>query len=605
MPLEFFIGILGLLILPFLAWLISKDRGHVMWKTVVSGLLMQLMLGVVVISPPGQAFFGFLNEVIVGLLEFTNEGSRFLFGNLLDREFVGQNFAFAVLPTIIFFSSIMGMLYYSGIMQKIVEFIAWVMMKILDTSGAETLSISANIFVGQTEAPLVVKPFVGEMTKSELNTIMTGGFATVAGGVMAAYVNLMKDQFPGIAGHLVTASVMSAPAAIVMSKLTYPEAGDPKTKGSVQVETGGRHQNLVDAAAQGAKTGLKLALNVACMLLAFLALVKGAGNFIVGWFGDQIRFIVIDAGPLWGFGAGAITGYIASVFLVARVLWQEEETKEWIALIALQLLGMCIGATAGYIVGDRLAVWRGAIFGFFVGGAFPFPLFSEKMGKIARSYGFLLSGTVLAGMITYLGAGTSSHAYSAFIGMGFLAFCSAIPYYWFRPSINRAVIVTMIVVISGVLAAGIVLLQNVMFLEILKKMTLQKLIGYAFSLLAVVMGVPLEDVVNFGQLIGTKMALNEFVAFADYKSMISEGMLEPRSILIASYALTGFSNFSSIAIQIGGIGGLAPDRESELASLGPRAMLAGTLASYQTATVAGIMYGFSNYMGIDIMTLGT
>jgi CNT family concentrative nucleoside transporter len=324
----------------------------------------------------------------------------------------GAYFAFSVLPTIIFFSSLMTVLYYLRVMQTVVKAFAWIMQRTMGTSGAETLSASGNIFLGQTEAPLMIRPFVEKMTMSELHCVMTGGFATVAGGVMAAYVGMLLPYFPEIAGHLLAASVMSAPAAIVISKVMYPETEEPETRGTLKADVPSPDVNVIDAATRGAGEGLTLALNVGAMLLAFIALIA-----------------MINAG----------FGWVGSVF--------------------------------GY---DGLSLE-------------------------------LVSGWIMA------------------------------PVAW-------------------------------------------------------IMGVPWHDSVAIGSLLGVKTIINEFVAYLQLATSLQRGIdLEPRSIVIATYALCGFANFSSIAIQIGGIGGMAPSRRSDLSRIGIRAMIAGTLASFMTATIAGAL----------------
>jgi CNT family concentrative nucleoside transporter len=317
-----------------------------------------------------------------------------------------------VLPTIIFFSSLMAVMYHLGIMQFIVKAFASVMQRTMGTSGAETLSATGNIFVGQTEAPLLIKPFVETMTRSELMAVMTAGFATVAGGVMAAYVGMLLPYFPDIAGHLMAASVMSAPAALVVAKLMYPEEEVPKTATSLELAVESNDVNVIDAAARGAGEGLHLALNVGAMLLAFVALV-----------------FMLDA-----------------------------------------ILGLAFG-----LVG-----------------------------------------------------------------------------------------------IDGV--------------------SLQMILGWLFAPVAWLMGVPWSEAGQVGALLGLRTALNEFFAFLQLSAILGDGsILSPRSIIITTYALSGFANFSSIAIQIGGIGGIAPSRRHDLSSLGLRAMIGGTLAAFMTATVAGML----------------
>ncbi|HOJ86613.1 MAG TPA: nucleoside transporter C-terminal domain-containing protein [Elusimicrobiales bacterium] len=406
---EKLISFIGIFILIAIAWVFSKNKKAVNYKTVLMGTLIQLIFALLVLKfPPGRKFFEIMNDVIIKVISFSNDGAKFIFGGLIDNQSLGFIFAFQVLPTIIFFSSLMSVLYYLGIMQKIVLFFAKIMTKFMGTSGAESLSASANIFVGQTEAPLVVRPYVSEMTQSELMAVMTGGMATIAGGVMAAYVGILKDYLPNIAGHLLAASIMSAPAALVMAKIIVPETEEPKTKGVVKLNVEIQDANIIDAAANGATTGMTLALNVAACLVAFMA-----------------------------------------------------------------LLALC-----NYIVG--------------------------------------------------------------FISPG---------------------------------------------------LTLEKIMGWIFYPLAWIMGVPSNDLMKVAEWMGQKTILNEFVAYFNMANFLKDNpnMISERAIIISSYALCGFSNFLSIAIQIGGIGGIAPNRRHDLAKLGLYAVLAGSLACFMTATIAGLL----------------
>jgi concentrative nucleoside transporter, CNT family len=429
-PLERAISFLGLLVFVAVAWLLSVNRVAVRWRIVFWGLGLQLFFAVLILrTEAGEWVFDQLNRLFVNLLGYTRDGARFIFGNLVDHTVpvtvegvaaapaltavaqTGAYFAFSVLPTIIFFASLMTLLYYIGIMQLVVKAFAWVMVRTMGTSGSESLSAAGNIFVGQTEAPLLVKPFVRTMTQSELHAVMTGGFATVAGGVMAAYVGMLVAFFPDIAGHLLAASVMSAPAALAISKVMYPETEESVTRGEVRVEMEKVDANAIDAAARGASEGLGLALNVGAMLLAFLAL--------------------------------------------------------------LALLNGIVGGVAG----------------------------------------------------------------------------------WFG-----------------------------------QELSIQMILGWVGAPVAWLMGVSWQDAQQVGMLLGEKMVLNEFVAYLHLASLLSEGVeLSARSVVIATYALAGFANFSSIAIQIGGIGGLAPERRGDLSRLGLRAMIGGTLAAFMTACVVGIL----------------
>lgn len=451
---ERLIGVVGIAVMIGIAVLMSYDRKRINWRLVASGLALQVVFGLLVLKTTvGRNLFQTLGDWITALLGFQEQGARFVFGNLVQGNVpvgthdattnsldttmglianTGAFFAFNVLPTIIFFSALMSVLYYLGIMQVIVKGLAWGMQKTLRTSGAETLSASGNIFLGQTESPLLIKPFVATMTRSELNTVMVGGFATVAGGVLAAYVGMLSGMLPGIAAHLLAASVMNAPAGLYLSKILLPETQVPVTAGSLHVEdaaamaskprTGWRRffqrgtqapeSSVIEAAANGAGQGVQLAINVAAMLMAFIALVA-----------------MLNAGLGWVGGMVGIDG-----------------------------------------------------------------------------------------------------------------------------------------------------------------LSLQSILGTLLRPLAWVMGVPWQDTAYVGGLIGLKTSLNEFVAYAQFAGDLGAGQaLDPRSAVILTYALLGFANFSSIGIQIGGIGGLAPERRGEIASLGLRAMIAGNLAAFISACLAGML----------------
>lgn len=492
---ERLISCFGLFVMIGLAWLMSSHKRQVSGRMVVGGLLLQISLALLILkTPPGEIAFRAAGDFFTQVLSYVDHGSRFMFGmsqpiempltvhhprydfagrvpagevksrlEVVSARLAGETlgeitvvigtrsrvfsldqsewhielvdwgavtaaeleqevlssgvyqtvqplsaFAFGVLPTIIFFSSLMAVMYHVGIMQRVVECFAWIMQRTLGTSGAESLSAAANIFVGQTEAPLVIRPYIGSMTQSEIMAVMVGGFATIAGGVLAAFVSMHID-----AGHLITASVISAPAALLIAKVMVPETEVSPTLGTVKVTVERRSANLIEAAASGATDGLKLALNIAAMLIAFLALVAMA-DAIVGWTGS-----------------------------------------------------------------------------------------------------------------------------------------------WFGQSWSLAV-----------------------------------LLGYLFSPFAWLMGIERADCLRAGELLGLKMATNEFVAYQRLAVWVlpeSGVELSQRSQHILTYALCGFANFSSIGIQIGGIGGIAPERRADLARLGLRAMLGGTLAAFMTACIAGVL----------------
>lgn len=392
----------------------------------------------------GQIIFGAISEKVAAFLNLSDYGARFLFGNLANPEHYftpegsawpgfGFLFAFKVLPTIIFFGGFMAVLYYLGVMQRVIESVSHFMRWTIGTSGAETLSCSANIFVGQTEAPLLIKPFLAGMTQSELLTVMVGGFATIAGGVLAGYIAMGVP-----AGHLIAASVMAAPAALVMGKIIYPEKEHSETAGDVrlpEIEAGG---NVIEAASNGISDGFRLAANVGAMLLGFIALIA-----------------VVDV-----------------------------------------MLGWADGIIDGRLLGGEY--------------------------------------------VKYASAGLTP-AVGEFVG-----------------------------IFPG---------------------SLQTFFGTLLRPLAFLMGVPWHDSAQVGNLLGIKLSLNEFVAYGTLSGYMQEGLLSKRAIVIATYALCGFANFSSIGIQIGGISAIAPSRKSDLARVGLRAMFGGALASCLTATIAGLLIG--------------
>ncbi|MEN1679196.1 MAG: nucleoside transporter C-terminal domain-containing protein [Planctomycetota bacterium] len=436
------VSFLGLFVMIGLAWAMSSHKSRVSWRLVGGGLLLQFAFALLILKAPGGRWlfdqFGLLfNQVLSAI----SDGAGFLFYVYPDageeegfppRYVMMRSLAIKILPTIIVFSSMMSILYYVGVMQRLVGGLAWVMRRTLGTSGAETLSAAANVFVGQTEAPLVIRPYVARMTRSELMVVMVGGFATIAGGVLGLYVTMLGPEY---AGHLLTASVISAPAALLIAKVMQPEVEQPLTADDAPIDSASPEAaegdedgdatpageadptppaNVLEAAAEGAAAGMKLALNVLAMLITFVALVA-MGNAVVGW-----------VGGLFGF--------------------------------------------------EGEAAW-----------------------------------------------------------------------------------------------------------------TLQKAFGYAFAPIALAMGIPWSESGVAGAMLGEKMVLNEFLAYFSLSQAAEAGKLSERSVTIMTYALCGFANFSSIGIQLGGIGGIAPSRRSDLAQLGFRAMLGGSLAAFMTACIAGVL----------------
>ena len=424
-------GLFGLAVLVSIAVLFSENRRAISWKLVGTGIVLQIVFGGLVLKVPfGRDVFHAIASGFVSLLDFCRAGSEFIFGGFMDTSKFGFVFAVQVLPTIIFFAALTGVLYHLGVMQWIVKGMAWTITKVMNVSGAETTSVCASVFIGQTEAPLTIKPYIERMTQSELMTVMIGGMAHIAGSVMAAYVGLLggsdQEQQVFFATHLLTASIMAAPATLMLAKILLPETGQPLTRGQVKLQVEKTTANVIDAVATGAADGLRLALDVGVMLLAFIALIALL-NAPFQWLG----------------------------------------THAW-----------------GADPGSSLNAWMSAQLGHPV------------------------------------------------------------------------------------------------------ELSLQTLFGWILAPVAWVIGVPWQDATLVGSFIGQKVVINEFVAYVDMAKNL--GQLSEHSQLISTYALCGFANFSSIAIQIGGIGGLAPSRRADLAKLGLKAVLGGSLATFMTATTAGV-----------------
>ncbi|HMQ10646.1 MAG TPA: nucleoside transporter C-terminal domain-containing protein [Oligoflexia bacterium] len=291
------VSLLGIVGIIGIAWLMSNNKKAFPWRQVLWGLGLQFLIAIFVfVLPVGKTLFLWMNDLAVTLIGYATEGGKFVFGGLATRSMATKEgaapgsdfvFAFEVLTTVIFFSSLIGVLYYIKVMQVLVKAFAWVMQKTMKVSGAEALTASANIFFGQSEAPIAVKPYIPKMTQSEIMSMMTGGFATVAGGVMAAYIGMLHEVFPNIAGHLISASVLSAPAALMLAKVVFPETEKPLTQGEVAMNVETEDVNVLDAAATGAASGLHLALNIGAMLIAFMALLAMI-NAIIGYFGSML-----------------------------------------------------------------------------------------------------------------------------------------------------------------------------------------------------------------------------------------------------------------------------------------------------------------------------
>lgn len=431
-------GLAGLLFIVGLAYLFSGNRKGIDWRLVAVGISLQIIIGLIIGNVAwAQQALHYVSIGFVSFLGFAQQGAEFLYGDLarnsdgnpLAKHQLGFLFAFQALPTVIFFSAVTAGLYYLGILQKIVYVFAWIMLRTMRLSGPESLSVAGNIFMGQTEAPLLVRPFIPTMTRSELNCLMVGGMATIAGSVLGAYVSFLgggdSAQQATFAGYLLTASLMNAPAAVVLAKLFVPESPGGAIDRNLILNENQWGVNFIDAIARGALDGLKLALNIGAMLLVFIALI-----YTLNW-------VLVD-------GIGTLTGLND---------WVQRSTQ-------------------------------GVFDGF----------------------------------------------------------------------------------------------------------SLQYILGQVFRVFAFAMGVEWGESLQVGSLLGQKMVINEFVAYLDLAEMKNADMLNEKSILISTYALCGFANFSSIAIQIGGIGGMAPARQGDISNLGMKAMLAATLATMMTATIAGAIF---------------
>jgi CNT family concentrative nucleoside transporter len=321
-------GLFGLAVLIGITWLFSNNKRAVDWKLVATGITLQIAFAaLVILVPGGRDVFDALGQGFVKVLSFVNEGSGFIFGSLMDTKNYGFIFAFQVLPTIIFFSALMGVMYHLNVMQAIVRVMAWSITKVMRVSGAETTSVCASVFIGQTEAPLTVRPYIARMTQSELLTMMIGGMAHIAGGVLAAYVGMLGGGDPAqqafYAKHLLAASIMAAPATLVVAKLLIPETGTPLTRGTVKMEVEKTSSNIIDAAAAGAGDGLKLALNIGAMLLAFIALIALL-NAPLTWIGEVTGLAAAIGKPT---NLSTIFGYVlAPIAWVIGTPWADATT---------------------------------------------------------------------------------------------------------------------------------------------------------------------------------------------------------------------------------------------------------------------------------------
>jgi CNT family concentrative nucleoside transporter len=484
--------------------LFSANLRAVNWRTIGFGFAMQVGLALLVLQfgipytddEGGQAFyrpvyelFDWLGTLIARFMSFAEKGARFVFGPLadpaaLERAF-GERFifAFTALPTIIFVSSFFTVLYHFGILQFVVRVFARAMQFFLRTSGAETLSAAANVFMGQTEAPLIIKPYVPRMTQSELLALMGGGMATISGSLLAVYISLGADPVA-----ILTTSVMAAPASLFLAKLVLPELEQPETRGRITAEVSSPHRNVIDAAAGGASDGLFLALNVAAMLIAFIAFV-------------ELINVALQSLP---------TGQPLPDWL-----WQ---SRDWYTLQRFVYTGLAYIAV--FLIMRKLLVAA-----------------ARRLGAEGWLIDYRQAGWWMKFMV---------------VGLGYVLFL-------------------------GVL--------DVAVRNLPENLDLRMIFSWLFSPLAFFMGVEAGELDRVANLLGTKLATNEFVAYLE----LSQMNLSQRSTMLATFALTGFANFASIGIQLGGIGAMAPERRPDLARLGLRALLVGYMATVLNAALAGVL----------------
>lgn len=532
-------GVLGMAVMIGLLYAFSANRKAIDWKLVVLALLMQLVFGLAVLKVGFiRAIFDWIGKGFVAVLEFTKVGSTFVFGGLMDPGNIGFIFAFQILPTILFFSALSSILYYLGILQRIIYAIAYVMTRFLRLSGAESLAAAANVFIGQTEAPLIVKPYLNKMTESELMCLMVGGMATIAGGVLAAFIGFLGGDDPAaqqeFARHLLTASIMSAPAAILAAKMLYPETEEIDRNLEVPRDKIG--DNLLEAIANGTSDGLKLAVNVGAMLIVFVALVALMNSICSSTIGEWVGWSA-QTGDLAFFGN---TFDMASDTLINvgqnELPPIEQLTKTVQESIVLGSDGA--DSIVFSIVEQPITIAQ-------------FQPVSDTLLRSALDVRWSNDGWQLV-----------------------------------NPD-NKAVVETLAFNSSELNRISLNMYVDQSTQGRFASFNLEYLLGLLLSPIAWLLGTPSEDILIVGQLLGKKTMLNEFVAYADIPAVSDN--LTYKGKIIATYALCGFANFASIGIQLGGIGAIAPERRTTLAEFGVKALIGGTIACFLTAIIAGML----------------
>ncbi|MCH2021912.1 MAG: Na+ dependent nucleoside transporter [Saprospiraceae bacterium] len=549
-------GIFGITVLLSFLYLFSSNRKAIDWKLVFMALSMQILFGLAVLKVQFVSnFFDIIGKGFVAVLNFTKEGSIFVFGNLLDPSSIGFIFAFQILPTILFFSALSSILYYLGILQRIIYGLAFVMTKVMRLSGAESLAAAANVFIGQTEAPLVVKPYLSKMTKSEILCLMVGGMATIAGGVLAAYIGFLggddvKSQ-QEFARHLLTASIMSAPAAILAAKILYPETEEVDTNLEIPKEKIGN--NLLEAISNGTTDGLKLAVNVGAMLVVFIALVAMFNAICSNTLGEWIGWTVAD-NSLSFFGHTFLPAQDS--FLYANII--NVPYTDTIKVVNESIVQGFNGLDSiAFTIDEKTIELQNQITEFD----------TLLRSNPAYSMKWIDLGNDTLTNISGLDSIINIDAWLIMDGGNTLD-----TIYKNSESLNR---ISLNMYVDYVTSGRF------------QSFNLEYILGVIMSPVAWVLGTPTQDILIIGQLLGKKTIINEFVAYADIPSVASA--ISYKSKVIATYALCGFANFASIGIQVGGIGAIAPEKRTTLAQFGIKALIGGTIACFLTATIAGMI----------------
>ncbi len=552
---DIFRGILGITVLIGILFLLSSNRKAIDWKLVFMALGMQILFGLAVLKIDFvRKGFDFVGGMFILVLDYTKEGSLFIFGeHLMDPSSVGFVFAFQILPTIIFFSALSSILYYLGILQRIIYVLAFVMTKIMRLSGAESLAAAANVFIGQTEAPLIVKPYLDKMTKSEILCLMVGGMATIAGGVLAAFIGFLGGDDPvarlEFARHLLTASIMSAPAAILAAKILFPETEEVNTNLEIPKEKIG--SNLLEAISNGTTDGLKLAINVGVMLIVFIALVAMLNSICTATLGNWIGWTVSD-GSLALFGSSFLPAQDTLVLASSIPLPYEETVKIVQESIVSTSSGM--DSIVFNVIDQQITIMND----------------SMVYDTLSRSSMDLQWAVIAQETIANSIGNDSLAAVDGWILMQ-----------------NNVPVDTLSYASEDLNRISLNMHVNQITEGRFTSFNLEYILGLIMSPLAWVLGTPSQDILIIGQLLGKKTILNEFVAYADIPTVSAH--ITYKSKIIATYALCGFANFASIGIQLGGIGAIAPSQKSTLAKFGVKALIGGTIACFLTATIAGMI----------------